>query len=81
MKAITVRQLHDETGHWIRKAAALGELHVTARGKVVAKLVPASAPPLVPFFARRKLLPAFAAAKLSGGQDATSGISIERDER
>ena len=81
MKAITIRELHDETGRWIREAAALGELHVTARGKVVAKLVPASAPAAVPFFAQRKLLPAFRAAKLRGGVDATKGISAERDER
>ena len=81
MKSITIRQLHDETGRWVRKAAALGELAVTERGKVVAKLVPASAPPVAPYFSHRKLLPAFRAAKLSGGRDSTAGISAERDER
>jgi antitoxin (DNA-binding transcriptional repressor) of toxin-antitoxin stability system len=81
MKAITIRQLHDETGRWIRRALAQGELQVTERGKVVAKLVPASAPPSVPYFSARKLLPSFRAARLSGGMDATKGISSERDER
>lgn len=81
MKSITIRQLHDETGRWVRKAAALGELHVTERGKPVAKLVPASPPRSEPFFARRKLLPAFKAVKLATGTDATDGISAERDER
>lgn len=81
MKSITIRQLHDETGRWIRRAIAQGELHVTERGTVVAKLVPASAAHATPYFARRKLLPAFKAAKLSGGADSTTGISIERDER
>jgi amidase len=32
MKSITIRQLHDETGRWVRRAAVLGELHVTERG-------------------------------------------------
>lgn len=81
MKSITIRQLHDETGRWVRRAAALGELHVTERGRPVAKLVPATITPTTPYFSRRSLLPAFQAAKLSGGTDATTGISIERDER
>jgi antitoxin (DNA-binding transcriptional repressor) of toxin-antitoxin stability system len=81
MKTITIRQLHDETGRWIRQAVVQGELQVTERGKIVAKLVPASSPPAVPYFARRKLLPSFRSAKLSGGSDSTRGISTERDER
>ena len=81
MKAITIRQLHDETGRWIRKAAALGELSVTERGRVVAKLMPASAPAATPYFAHRRLLPAFKAARLTGDRDATAGISADRDGR
>ena len=81
MKSITIRQLHDETGRWVRRAAALGELHVTERGRPVARLVPATPAPTMPYFARRKLLPAFKAARLSGGADSTVGISKERDER
>jgi antitoxin (DNA-binding transcriptional repressor) of toxin-antitoxin stability system len=81
MKAITIRQLHDETGRWVRRAALVGGLHVTERGKVVAKLVPAPAAPTVPYFAERPLLPAFRSASLKGGRDATDGISTERDER
>lgn len=81
MKAITIRQLHDETGRWVRRAAVLGELSVTERGRIVAKIVPATDTPLQPYFARRKLLPAFRAAKLAGGIDSTVGISQERDER
>ena len=81
MKTITIRQLHDETGRWVRRAVALGELHVTERGRPVAKLVPATAAPTTPYFSRRKLLPTFRTAKLAGGTDSTSGISAERDER
>jgi hypothetical protein len=44
MKAISIRELHATTGKWVRRATALGELHVTERGRVVAKLVPAAPP-------------------------------------
>ena len=81
MKSITIRQLHDETGRWVRRAAALGELHVTERGRPVAKLVPATATPTTPYFSRRVLLPAFKATQSQGGTDSTAGISAERDER
>jgi antitoxin (DNA-binding transcriptional repressor) of toxin-antitoxin stability system len=79
MTTITIRQLHDATGRWIRKAGDLGELYVTERGRVVAKLIPASAPAATPYFSRRKLLPAYRAAKLRGGRDSTAGIREERD--
>jgi len=81
MTTITIRQLHDATGRWIRKAAALGELQVTKRGRVVAKLIPASAPAVIPYFALRKLLPSFRHAKLRGGQDSTVAIGEERDHQ
>ena len=81
LKAISIRQLHDETGRWVRRAKELGELAVTERGQVVAKIVPANEPPPQPYFASRRLLPSFRAAKLTGGTDATVGISQERDER
>ena len=65
----------------MRRAKQLGELAVTERGRVVARIVPAAEPPPQPYFARRRLLPSFRAAKLVGGTDATAGISQERDER
>jgi len=81
MKTITIRQLHDETGRWVRKAAAVGGVQVTERGRPVAKLVPATAVPITPYFSRRKLLPAFQATQSAGRNDSTAGISTERDER
>jgi hypothetical protein len=45
------------------------------------KLIPTSAPTDTPYCARRKLLPAFVAAKLRGGLDSTEGISEEREHR
>ena len=81
MKSITIRQLHDETGRWVRRAAAIGELQVTERGRPVAKLVPATITPATPYFSRRTLLPAFVATQSAGRTDSTAGISAERDER
>ncbi len=81
MKAITIRELHAATGKWVRRATTLGELRVTDRGRVVAKLVPAAPPPAKPFFAQRKLTRAYRTAQkfLTGGTDATATISSERD--
>ncbi len=81
MKTISIRQLHDETGRWVRKAAAVGGMQVTERGAVVAQIVPAPAASAEPYFARRKLLPAFHATQSAGRTDSTAGISVERDER
>jgi antitoxin (DNA-binding transcriptional repressor) of toxin-antitoxin stability system len=82
MKAITIRQLHETTGKWVRQATTWGELHVTERGRVVAKLVPASPPPTQPYFAERKLTRRYRAASkfLAGGRDSTATISGDRDQ-
>ncbi|PYJ13934.1 MAG: hypothetical protein DME96_01710 [Verrucomicrobia bacterium] len=83
MKTISIRQLHHETGRWVRKAAALGEIHVSERGKTIAKIVPQTAPPEVPYFARRKMSRRFRniMEKLQGGTDSTKIISADRDRR
>ena len=81
MKSITIRQLHEQTGRWVRQAAALGELHVTDRGRPVARLVPATVAVATPYFSRRKLLPAFRATQVTGRGDSTAGISAGRDDR
>jgi antitoxin (DNA-binding transcriptional repressor) of toxin-antitoxin stability system len=81
MKAITIRELHAATGSWVRRAAVLGEVRVTDRGRLVAKILPASPLPTEPFFARRKTTRAYQAAQrhLTGGTDSTAAISDERD--
>lgn len=81
MRTITIRQLHDATGRWVRRAAALGELQVTERGKVVAKIVPAAVRPEHPYFGQRKVLAVFRTAQpfLRGGIDSTRTISEDRD--
>lgn len=85
MKTITIRELHDKTGAWLRKAADMGEIHVTDHGKTIAKIVPQEQEQEVPYFARRKMSPAFAklmkSGKLRGGTDSTQTISEDRDAR
>jgi antitoxin (DNA-binding transcriptional repressor) of toxin-antitoxin stability system len=85
MKTITIRKLHDKTGECVRMAARYGEVAVTHRGRAVAKIVPHEDEQEVPFFARRKLTPAFRrlakSGKLRGGTDSTKTISQDRSAR
>lgn len=62
MKTITIRELHENTGRWVRKASA-GEVYVTERDRRVAKIVPATPPPGKPFFANPKFTRAFLAQR------------------
>jgi prevent-host-death family protein len=80
MKTITIRELHRATGEWVRRAAA-GEVNVTERGRLIAKIVPAQPVPSKAFFAKPKFTRAFLAHRkhLSGGVDSTKVISKERD--
>ena len=81
MKTVSIRELHHNTGEWIRKAARFGEIHVTERGKTIAKIIPQAPPHEIPYFARRKLSRRFRAImdKLEGGTDSTQIISEDRD--
>jgi len=80
MKTITIRELHEATGQWVRRARA-GEVYVTDRGRLVAKIVAASPLPAKPYFANPKFTQAFRAQRkyLRGGTDSTLTISEERD--
>ena len=83
MKTISIRELHEKTGEYVRKVAEAGEIYVTDHGKTVAKLVPHEAEREVPYFARRKLSAAFRRImhKLQGGTDSTQLISEDREDR
>lgn len=80
MKTITIRELHQETGRWVRQASS-GEVFVTERGRLIAKIVPAAPPQAKPFFADPKYARTFLRHQkaLRGGTDATSTISEDRD--
>ena len=62
MKTITIRELHQATGRWVRRASA-GEIHVTERGRLIAKIVAATPLPAKPFFANPKFTRAFLAQR------------------
>jgi antitoxin (DNA-binding transcriptional repressor) of toxin-antitoxin stability system len=80
MKTITIRELHEATGRWVRQASA-EEVRVTERGRLIAKIVPAKPVPAMPFFANPKFTRDFLAQRkhLRGGTDSTLAISDERD--
>lgn len=85
MKTVTIRELHNRTGAIVREAARHGEMRITDNGRVVASIVPQTAPPKVPYFARRKPSPAFqkldASGKTGRGPDSTQTISEDREDR
>jgi prevent-host-death family protein len=81
MKTISIRQLHERTGEWVRAAAAHEAIVVTDSGKPVAVISPHRAPAIGNKFKNRKLLPAYAKVmgKLRGGTDSTQAVSEDRD--
>jgi prevent-host-death family protein len=85
MKTVSIRELHERTGKYVRQVAKSGEIYVTDRGRTVARLLPEQDTPEEPYFARRKLTPAFrklmASGKLRGGTDSTQTISEAREDR
>jgi antitoxin (DNA-binding transcriptional repressor) of toxin-antitoxin stability system len=83
MKTISIRQLHDKTGEWVRRASQLGEIYVSERGRTIAKIIPQAPAHSVPYFAHRKLSRHFRTImeKLKGGRDSTQIISEDRDRR
>ena len=83
MKTISIRQLHEKTGQWVRLVRRHGEIVVTDRGEAVARITPETPRPKRPYFARRVLSPAFrklaSTGKLARGTDSTVGISEDRN--
>ncbi len=85
MKSISIRELHEKTGEWIRSAQRHGEILVTDRGRTVASITPHTGQRGKPYFSHRRILPAFRRlmdrGALRGGTDSTRGISSDRDRR
>ena len=83
MKTITIRELHEKTGEWVRLATHYGEVTVTDRGRKIAKIIPQSHEPDTPYFARRTPGAKFAAImdRPPGGTDSTALISEDRGAR
>ncbi len=82
MKTISIKDLHDETGHWLRLVQSEGEVVVIDRGTPVARLLPPTPIPVAKPFTRRKLLPGVAdlIERPIDGPDSTEIISSMRGE-
>jgi len=85
MKTISIRELHERTGHWVRLVRRHGEIMVTNRGEAVARLTPEAPRQETPYFARRISSPAFrrlaASGKLARGTNSTAAIFEDREDR
>jgi len=86
MKAISLRELHNNTGEWIRKAAEEEEIVITDRGTAVATVKPYKKSNAKKYtWANRPLRPGYAAAmkegRLKTSGDSTFYISQDRTSR
>ncbi len=83
MKTVSIRELHEKTGEWVRQAEAHEQIIITDRGRPVASLAPFRKPAKLNRFQKRRLLPAYRKlqGRLVGGTDSSALISKDRDER
>jgi prevent-host-death family protein len=83
MKTISIKELHDKTGQWLRRVQAEGEVIITERGTPVARMLPPVKRAAGSAFAKRKLLRGVARLieRPIGGPDSTGIISGMRDGR
>jgi prevent-host-death family protein len=83
MKTISIRELHERTGAWVRKAAELGPITVTERGRPVARLEAVQERGRKNPFLARKLRPGYRRlmGKLTGGTDSITIVSEDRQAR
>ncbi len=81
MKTISIRELHEKTGRWVRQAEAHEQIIITERGQPVAALTPYRTPAKANRFRGRKLLPAYKklAGKLAGGTESGAILAGDRD--
>lgn len=81
MKTISIRELHERTGEWVRAAATHEQIVVTDSGQPVAVISPHRSPAKENKFKNRKLLPGFEELmnRPLGGMGSTQIISEERD--
>jgi len=85
MRTVTIRELHSRTGELVRQAGRVGEVQVTDRGRVIARILPETGRTTVPYFSRRRVSSAFRRLDESGriarGTDSTVAISEDREDR
>ncbi len=85
MEAVGIRESHARTGELVRQASLHGQILVTDRGRVVARIIPEKDGDRVPYFRCRKPSPEFQLLDDSGrtaqGTDVTVLISEDREDR
>ena len=83
IKTISIKELHDRTGHWLRQVSEESEVIITERGRPIARMVPPAPSPKANPFLRRRLLPGVAALlkRPLGGPSSTEIISEAREGR
>ena len=86
MKTISLRELHNNTGKWIRSVKQEEEIVVTDRGAAIATVLPYRKSKARKYtWANRPLRPGYVAAmkagKLKTGGDSTFSISQDRTSR
>ena len=81
MKRVSIRELHEKTGEWVRLAETHEQIIITDRGRPVASLAPFRQLAKRNRFSARKILPAYGKlrGKLSGGTESSALISEDRD--
>ena len=81
MKEISIRELHRNTGAWVRSARKYGSILVRDRRRPVARITPASEEPAVNRFETWRPLKRFAAAidRPVGGTPVEDLVSEDRD--
>lgn len=81
MKEISIRELHQRTGAWVRSARKYGSILVRDRKVAVAKLTPVTEEPAINPFVNWKPLRKFAADldRPVGGTSVERIISSDRD--
>ena len=80
MERIRIRDLHMNTGEWVRRAGRGEGVVITERGRPVASLIPFEEGHAVRSFRERRTLPEFDALPEASG-DATAYVSEDRDRR
>lgn len=84
MKTVSIRELHNRTGEIVRMAARHAEIRITDNGRVIARIVPQTQAPAIPYFSQRQPTAAFKKLDESGktgrGTDSTAIISEERQD-
>lgn len=81
MKEISLRELHRNTGIWVRSARKYGSIVVRDRNTPVATLTPVTEEPAVNLFERWRPLKRFSAAldRRVGGTPVEDAVSQDRD--